>query len=767
MHASIPVARTLLVVSATILAVATCRDAQAPVAPQADPPAAISPTVSDPSASVTAASTGTAVLVGAGDIASCTKTTDDATANLLDGIAGEVFTLGDNAYAGGTAAEYADCYGPTWGRHKARTHPVPGDKDYATTNAPGYFGYFGAAAGDPAKGYYSYDVGGWHVVALNSKISMSASSAQLAWLKADLAASARQCTIAYWHKPRFYSSGTSSTYKPVWDVLYKAGVEVVMNADRRNYERFAPQTPDGVADPAYGIREFIVGTGGASTSSFGTPLANSEVRIASTAGVLKLTLDAGSYAWEFVPVAGKTATDQGTGSCHSAPPPVARPGGPYSSEATVSFDGSASSDPQGDPLTYEWSFGDGATGTGAKPSHTYAAFGEYTVTLVVRDNGGNASAPVTTTVAIANQPPTVDAGPQLRPTTGQPVSFAGSFGDGVGSPWSYRIAWGDGSSDETGTATAPGTVAATHTYATAGDYIATLSVTDGFGASAIDQTVVNVRDPGTAVTVLTAGDIAECGSNNRDEETAKLIDAELVNHPGAVLFTLGDNAYPNGRTQDYANCYNPTWGRHKARTYANLGNHEYDTGNATATWDYFGDRAGPRGKGYYSVDLGDWHIIVLNDNKSFVPFAAGSAQDQWLVADLAANTKPCIMAIWHQARFYSSDNSTTVRSSWKILWDRLWAAGADVVLHGHQHRYERFAPMRPDGTRDDASGIRQFIVGTGGEGTGEPLTIAANSEAVAATIGIMKLTLGSGGYDWVFKPIPGHTFTDSGSATCH
>ena len=756
-----------VVVTATILAVATCRDTEAPVAPRSEPSATISPTAAGVSAEVSSTSTGAVVLVGAGDIASCTKTTDDATANLLDGITGDVFTLGDNAYDSGTAAEYTNCYEPTWGRHKARTHPVPGDKDYVTANAPNYFAYFGAAAGDPTKGYYSYDVGEWHVVALNSKVSMSATSAQIAWLKADLAASTRQCTIAYWHKPRFYSNGLSATYKPVWDVLYGAGVEIVMNADRKNYERFAPQNPDGVADPAQGIRAFIVGTGGASTSSFGTPLPTSEVRIASTAGVLKLTLDAGAYAWQFVPVAGKTATDQGTGTCHAPPPPIARPGGPYSSEATVSFDGSASSDPQGDPLTYEWTFGDGTTGTGAKPTHTYEAFGEYTVTLVVRDNKGGQSAPVTTSAVIANLPPTVNGGPQLRVTTGEVLAYSGSFTDGAGAPWNYSIAWGDGSSDATGPASAPGTVGASHTYAAAGDYTITLTVTDGLGASASDQAVVNVRDPGSAITLLGAGDIAECGSNVRDEETAKLIDAELVNHPGAVVFTFGDNAYPSGRAQDYANCYHPSWGRHKDRTYANIGNHEYDTGNATATWDYYGDRAGPRGKGYYSVDLGDWHIIVLNDNKTFVPFAAGSEQDKWLVADLAANTKPCIMAVWHQARFYSSDNSTTVRSSWKILWDRLWAAGADVLFHGHQHRYERFAPMRPDGTRDDANGMRQFIVGTGGEGTAPPTVRAANSEVVAATIGIMKLTLRSGGYDWEFKPIPGQTFTDSGSGTCH
>lgn len=761
--------RALLVVSATILAIATCRDTQPPVAPPSETSRSVSPETAAPSTDVAPSSATAAVLVGAGDIASCTKTTDEATATLIDGIAGEVFTLGDNAYDVGTDSVYANCYAPSWGRHLARTHPAPGDKDYAVVGAAGYFAYFGAAAGDPTKGYYSYDVGEWHVIVLNTNVSVSGSSAQIAWLKADLAASTKPCTIAYWHKPRFYSNGTSSTPKPAWDALYLAGAEIVINADRKNYERFAAQTPDGVADATHGIRQFIAGTGGASTSSFGTPLANSEVRIASTAGVLKLTLDAGTYSWEFIPVPGKTGTDSGTGTCHGPPPPIARVGGPYTSEATVSFDGSASSDPQGDtPLTYEWTFGDGATGTGAKPTHTYAAQGTYTVSLVVVDSKGNRSEAATTTAQIVNLPPVVDGGPNPRATTGQPVAYAGSFTDGPsGGPWQYRIAWGDGSDDATGSTSVAGAVGASHTYGTAGDYTITLTVTDALGASASDQALANVRDPGTAVTLLGAGDIAECGSNHRDEETAKLIDAELVNHPGAVVFTFGDNAYPNGRTQDYLNCYQPTWGRHKDRTYAAIGNHEYDTGNANGTWDYFGDRAGPRGKGYYSVNLGDWHIIVLNDNRNFVPFASGSEQDKWLVADLAANTKPCILAIWHQARFYSNDAASTVRSAYKILWDRLWAAGADLLMHGHQHRYERFAPMRPDGTRDDATGIRQFIVGTGGESTSPPTVIAANSEVRAATFGIMKLTLHSNGYDWEFKPIAGQTFTDSGSGTCH
>jgi hypothetical protein len=265
-------------------------------------------------------------LVGAGDIATCENATDEETAKLLDVTPGVVFTLGDNAYSSGTSAEYTSCYQPTWGRHKGRTRPAPGDRDYKTAGAAGYFGYFGAVAGDPAKGYYSYDHGDWHIIVLNSAISVSASSAQIAWLQADLAASTRQCTLAYFHHPRFYSAsdGVSSKQKPIWDALYAAGAEVIVNASYRFYERFAPQNPDGQLDPDNGLRQFIVGTGGSGSTSFGTIRPNSEARNSGTRGVLKLTLDASSYAWEFIPIAGKTFRDQGSSACHGEAHPRRR-----------------------------------------------------------------------------------------------------------------------------------------------------------------------------------------------------------------------------------------------------------------------------------------------------------------------------------------------------------------------------------------------------------------------------------------------------------
>ena len=261
------------------------------------------------------------VMVGAGDIAHCSTTTDEATAKLLDGISGTVFTLGDNAYNSGTSAEFANCYNPTWGRHKTRTKPAVGNHEYLTSGASGYFNYFGAAAGDPKKGYYSYDRGDWHVIVLNSNCSQvpcAAGSAQDTWLRADLANHPNKCTLAYFHAP-LYSSGQhgNSTYvRPFWEVLYQANADVVLSGHEHDYERFAPQNPYGAFDSARGIREFVVGTGGTYLRPFGTIKANSVSRNATTHGVLKLTLNSGGYAWKFVPVAGKTFTDSGTASCH-------------------------------------------------------------------------------------------------------------------------------------------------------------------------------------------------------------------------------------------------------------------------------------------------------------------------------------------------------------------------------------------------------------------------------------------------------------------
>jgi PKD repeat protein len=260
--------------------------------------------------------------VGAGDIASCSSTGDEATATLVDAISGTVYTLGDNVYETGTPSEFANCYDPSWGRFKARTRPTVGNHDYGTANASGYYGYFGAAAGDPTKGYYSYELGQWHIVVLNSNCSevggCGVGSAQETWLRQDLAANTASCTLGMWHEPRFSSgSGGGATFMvPLLQALYDDNAEIVLSGHMHFYERFAPQTPAGVADPARGIRQFTVGTGGKSLAGFATIAANSEVRNNQTYGVLRLTLHADGYTWQFVPIAGKTFTDTGSQFCH-------------------------------------------------------------------------------------------------------------------------------------------------------------------------------------------------------------------------------------------------------------------------------------------------------------------------------------------------------------------------------------------------------------------------------------------------------------------
>jgi hypothetical protein len=197
--------------------------------------------------------------------------------------------------------------------------PSPGNHDYNTAGATGYYGYFGASAGDPAKGYYSYDLGDWHIIVLNSNIARDTNSAQLAWLRADLAATTKQCVLAYWHHPRFNSGashGNDTSVQPFWQALYDANADLILNGHEHTYERFAPQTPTGAADATRGIREFVVGTGGASHYSLGTLQPNSQVFNGSTYGVLKLNLFAGGYSWDFVPVAGASFTDSGQASCH-------------------------------------------------------------------------------------------------------------------------------------------------------------------------------------------------------------------------------------------------------------------------------------------------------------------------------------------------------------------------------------------------------------------------------------------------------------------
>ena len=262
------------------------------------------------------------MLVGAGDIADCSSNGDEATANLLDTIDGTVFTLGDNAYESGTAAEFQRCYDPTWGRQRDRTLPVPGNHDYNTPGAAGYFGYFGAAAGDPSTGYYATDLGTWRIYVLNSNCAAiggcEAGSAQERWLRDDLAANPRACVLAMWHHPRFSSGehGNDPRTQALWQALYAAGAELVLSGHDHIYERFAPQAATGKADSRRGIVEIVAGTGGRSHYPFVQIRANSLVRDNTTYGVLRLVLADGAWSSEFIPVPGGTFSDSGNGTCH-------------------------------------------------------------------------------------------------------------------------------------------------------------------------------------------------------------------------------------------------------------------------------------------------------------------------------------------------------------------------------------------------------------------------------------------------------------------
>jgi hypothetical protein len=256
---------------------------------------------------------GSVTFVGAGDISSCDNNNDELTAQLLDGIPGTIFAVGDNAYESGTLSQFTNCYDPTWGRYKDRIKPVPGNHEYHTSGASGYFQYF-----NNIPSYYVYNLGSWRIYALNSEIDVSASSEQVKWLQDDLAANPSQCVLAYWHKPRWSSGthhGSDQTFQTLWQIFYNAGAEVVINGHEHNYERFAPMNAAGQADPL-GLREFVVGTGGRDLYNFGTLLPNSEVHDDTSFGVLKLTLRPTGYDWQFVPAAGSIFTDSGSTDCH-------------------------------------------------------------------------------------------------------------------------------------------------------------------------------------------------------------------------------------------------------------------------------------------------------------------------------------------------------------------------------------------------------------------------------------------------------------------
>jgi hypothetical protein len=262
-------------------------------------------------------------VLAAGDIASCTSTGDELTARLLAETPGLVLALGDNAYPTGSSHDYRRCYSDSWGPFKDRTRPTPGNHEYDTPGASGYFAYFGRRAGPPGRGYYSFDLGAWHIVSLDSNCwavgGCGPGSPQDLWLQRDLQAHPTRCTLAYWHHPR-WSSGTVHGSDPdvqqLWSDLYAAGAELVLSGHEHSFERFAPQDAAGRADRAGGIREFVVGTGGADLYPFGAPVANSQVRFDDTIGILRLNLSPTGYRWTFLPAAYGSSTDSGTGRCH-------------------------------------------------------------------------------------------------------------------------------------------------------------------------------------------------------------------------------------------------------------------------------------------------------------------------------------------------------------------------------------------------------------------------------------------------------------------
>jgi hypothetical protein len=297
------------------------------------------------------------VIVAAGDIACDTQSeffngglgTDGhcrqrATSDLIvNGGLSAVLTLGDSQYHVGALSDFEASFDPTWGRVKPIIRPVVGNHEYGTAGARGYFDYFNGPgrqngpAGPRAKGYYSYNIGTWHLVALNSMCDQldrgaaadgcAAGSPQERWLRADLAAHRKECTLAYWHSPRFNSGfrGNSPAGEAFWQALYQAGADLVLSGDAHNYERFAPQDPAGTLDPARGIRQFVVGTGGVFFTGWSSLKPNSEVRQNDTFGVLFMALRPGSYEWRFVPEAGEAFTESGSGLCHGRTPSSATP----------------------------------------------------------------------------------------------------------------------------------------------------------------------------------------------------------------------------------------------------------------------------------------------------------------------------------------------------------------------------------------------------------------------------------------------------------
>jgi hypothetical protein len=322
----------------------TCRAGRAPIASliiapllafSCKPTVQTTPAPADAPAAQVALS-GASVMIGVGDIAVCGTQGHIQTAKLVDSVlradsiakvSDAVFTLGDNAYPDGSASNFALCWAVSWGdstrRIMKKIHPTVGNHEDQSVGAAPYFGYFGVKAGDPKKGYYSYDVGEWHVLVINSEIIVNPTftaaerTSQYDWLRTELKGPQKLCTVAMWHNPRFSSGwhGTDLTFQPLWQILYDGGVDLVLNGHDHDYERFTPQNSEGLADSAKGITEIVAGTGGGDFYGFKAPVPNSAARVEGHFGVLKLTLGKAEWASAFIEVNGRV-WDPATGKCH-------------------------------------------------------------------------------------------------------------------------------------------------------------------------------------------------------------------------------------------------------------------------------------------------------------------------------------------------------------------------------------------------------------------------------------------------------------------
>lgn len=347
-----------------------------------------------------------------------------ATASLISARSpNRVIAPGDIQYDSGATSEFTS-FDASWGQFKGLVAPAPGNHDYGTPGAAGYFSYFGAAAGDPSQGFYSFDLGSWHIISLNSNCAadgtcsdtqIGTSEAQVQWLKSDLAAHPGACTLAFWHHPLIGdgNGGPNPSLKPLWDALYAHGADLVLNGHDHAYERFVPLDPAGASDPTRGVTEMVVGTGGEDHIGLTyTPATDARLVMAQDTafGASFITLQPDRFTWDYREIDG-TRFDSGETLCHHpAATFTVAPGAPQTG-TPATFDATGTTDPYATALTsYAWDFGDGSTGSGPRPTHTYSAAGAHGVRLTVT-NAGGATGVAQSTVVVANPPPPAPPAP--------------------------------------------------------------------------------------------------------------------------------------------------------------------------------------------------------------------------------------------------------------------------------------------------------------------------------------------------------------------